>query len=92
MAHHKDAIKRIRTSDEARQRNKHYRSRMRTEIKRMRAALEDGDLETAQSLLSSTVSVIQHTAQKGVIHRRQAARRVQRLQLQLNALRNGDAS
>lgn len=92
MAHHKDAIKRIRTSEEARKRNKHYRSRMRNEIKAMREALADGDLETAQSLLSSTVSAIQRTAQKGVIHRRQAARRVQRLQLQLNALSRGENS
>ena len=87
MANHKDAAKRAIQSEKARIRNKTYRSRMRNEIKKMRDALDKGDISVAEAQLSTTVSVIQHTAQKGVIHRGQAARRVSRLANQLNELR-----
>ena len=86
MPNHKDAEKRMRQSEDARVRNKHNRSRMRNQIKALRAAIDSGDAETATAQLPKTVSVIQRTAKKGVIHRRQAARRVSRLTAQVNAL------
>ena len=60
-------------------RNRAYRTRMRNQIKRLRAAVDAGDVEVAQTELQTAVSVIQKLASKGVIHRNQAARRVQRL-------------
>ncbi len=79
MAHHKDAIKRIKQNEKQRARNRHYRSRMRNQIKRLRGAVEAGNLEEAHSELRATVSIIHRLASKGVIHRNQAARRVKRL-------------
>lgn len=87
MAHHKDAIKRIRTSAAARARNRAYKSRMRTQIKILTAAIESGDHQAAAAALPATVSILQRLARKGVIHRRNASRRVSRLSLAVNRLK-----
>lgn len=87
MAHHKDAIKRMRQAEKRRMRNRHYRTMMRTRIKKFRAAIEAGDAAAAEAELDQTVSIIQRVAQKGIIHKRQAARRVRRLYQALNALK-----
>ncbi len=79
MANHKDAIKRIKQNEKRRVRNRAYRTRMRSQIKKLRAAIDDGNAETAHAELSTTVSIIQRLATKGVIHRNQASRRVKRL-------------
>ena len=79
MAHHKDAIKRIKQNEKRRMRNRHHRSRMRNQIKKLRGAVDAGDAETAQAELRTAVSVIHRLVSKGVIHRNQAARRISRL-------------
>lgn len=86
MANHKDAIKRDKQNQKARLRNRHYRSLMRSRIKALREAVESGDKAAAQAQLQETVSVIQRVAQKGIIHQRQAARRVSRLALAVNGV------
>ncbi len=86
MANIKSAIKRIRVSAKGAERNKAARSRMRTFIKRVRIAVEAGDLEGAQKALREATSVIARTARKGVIHKNQAARRVKRLNRQVKQL------
>ncbi len=91
MANHKDALKRHRQNLKRRMRNRHYRTRMRTEIKRLRKALEAGDVEAAQAQLPKAVSMIQRVAQKGVIHKKQAARRVSRLSRAVQALVRNEA-
>lgn len=79
MANTKSAEKRIRQNEERRQRNRTYRSRLRTSIKRLRAAVESGDVEGARELLPTTLSIIDATAQKRVIHPNAAARYKSRL-------------
>lgn len=79
MAHHKDAIKRIKQNEKRRARNRHYRSRMRNQIKRLREVVAAGDVTQAQEQLRTTISLIHRVASKGVIHRNQAARRISRL-------------
>ncbi len=88
MAHHKDAIKRARQNEERRIRNKHYKSRMRNQIKTLRSAIQDGNTEKARDILPKTVSIIQRLAQKGIIHKRNAARKVSRLTRAVNAMQN----
>ena len=87
MAHHKDAIKRARQNEERRLRNRHYRTRMRNHIKQLRAAVAAGDLAAAEALLPKTVSIIQRVASKGIIHRRNASRRISRLYHAVNTLK-----
>jgi len=86
VANHKDAIKRARQSSERRLRNRGYRTRMRNQIKKLRSAIEAGDVDTAKALLPDTVSIIQRVSQKGVIHKRNASRRVSRLTHAVNGM------
>jgi small subunit ribosomal protein S20 len=86
VAHHKDAIKRIKQSEKANERNRTTRSRMRNQIKRVREAIARKDVKSAQAELREAVSVIHKTAGKGVIHRNQAARRISRLNRAVKAL------
>ncbi len=91
MADHKDAIKRNKQNAKRQLRNRHFRSKMRNQIKRIHHALEDGDIKRAEEQLPRAVSVIQSVAQKGIIHRKQAARRVSRLYKAIERSRNQEA-
>jgi small subunit ribosomal protein S20 len=86
MANHKSALKRIRQNVVRRTHNRQFRSSMRTEIKKLSVAIEAGDAAAAKAQLPATVSIIQRVAQKGIIHKKQAARRVSRLAGAVNAL------
>jgi len=79
MPNHKSAEKRVRQNEKRREVNRGNRSRLRTGIKRLRAALESGDAGSAQTLLPETVSLIDKAVQKGVLHRNAAARYKSRL-------------
>ena len=78
MANSKQAEKRIRQSIIRRDRNRAAMSRLRTSIKQLRSAA-DSDVTKARELLPSTLSLIDATARKGVIHTNAAARRKSRL-------------
>lgn len=86
MANTKSAEKRIRQNEARRQRNRVYRSKMRTAIKRLRAAIDGGDAEKAQELLPKTIKIIDVTSQKKVVHDNAAARYKSRLTQAVNAL------
>ena len=86
MANHKDAVKRDKQNIKRRARNRHYRSLMRSRIRKLRELVEAGDKAAAEIELRETVSTIQRVAQKGVIHGRQAARRVSRLATAINGM------
>ena len=66
--------------------NQRNRSRLRTVIKQLRAALAEGDTEKARTLLPATVSLIDKSVQKGVLKRNAAARNKSRLTTSVNAL------
>ena len=79
MATHKDAVKRHKQNLKRRERNRFYKSTMRTMTKKFRSAVSQGDLDAAQQLLFGNIKLIQSIAQKGVIHKNQAKRRVSRM-------------
>jgi small subunit ribosomal protein S20 len=79
MANSKSAKKRIGQNEIRRQRNKGHRTRMRSTIKKLRAAIGEGDAKSAQELLPQAVQQIDKTAQKGVIHANAAGRYKSRL-------------
>ncbi len=87
MANHPSAWKRIRQNEKRRLRNKFYRTRMKTFIKRVREAVNEKDTEQAAVRLQEASQIIAKTASKGVIHKRTAARKISRLTRQVNALR-----
>ena len=79
MANTKSAEKRIKQSARRRERNRSYRTRMRGAIKALRADADAGNIVAARAALPKTLSLIDATAQKGVIHRNTAARYKSRL-------------
>jgi len=84
MANHKSAEKRARQSERRNENNRRNKSRLRTEIKKLRAAIENGNQDEAKALLTGTVSLIDKSIQKGIIHRNAAARYKSRLTSSVN--------
>lgn len=84
MANTKSAIKRIRSSEKRRLRNRQFRTQARTYIKKARTQIEAGELEEAQKSVAQAIRALDKAAEKGIIHRNNAARRKSRLMSQLN--------
>ncbi|HEX8709547.1 MAG TPA: 30S ribosomal protein S20 [Pyrinomonadaceae bacterium] len=84
MPNHKSAEKRVRQNEKRRDVNRSNRTRLRTSIKKLRAALAAPHAGDVQALLPATVSTIDKAVQKGVIHRNAAARYKSRLTARVN--------
>ncbi len=85
MATHRSALKRIRSSEKKRQRNRFFRSTARTYVKKARQIItEQGRTAEAEAAVRRAVSALDKAAQKGVIHKNNAARRKSRLMKLLN--------
>ena len=81
MAHHKSCIKRIKTSAKANERNRSYRSMMKTAVKRIQ---ESDNRETAMERLTSITSLLDKMVLKGVLHRNNASNKKSRLSRWVN--------
>ena len=86
MANHKSAEKRIRQNERRNEVNRRNRSRLRTQVKALRTAIEAGDQGQAQTALKDTVALIDKAIQKGVLHRNAAARYKSRLTVRVNQM------
>lgn len=86
MPNHKSAKKRVRQNEKRRAINRSNRSRLRTQIKKLRTALGTGDQTQPQELLNPTVSSIDKAVNKGLLHKNTAARYKARLTGHVNAL------
>ncbi len=86
MAHHASAQKHMRQSLQRRARNRMSTSALKTQIKKLRTAIADGDAEGARTLLPVTVARIDKAAKVGVIHDNAAARYKSRLTRQVNEM------
>jgi len=84
MPNHKSAEKRVRQSEKRRVINRGHRSKVRTYIKKLRAALDSGKGEDVQNVLPEVISVIDKSVQKGVMHKNAAARYKSRLTVRAN--------
>ena len=73
MANIKSQIKRIKTNEKARQRNKAVKSSLKTAVRKAREAMEAGDTEKAVALTRAANKALDKAASKGVIHKNQAA-------------------
>ncbi|MBL9000241.1 MAG: 30S ribosomal protein S20 [Phycisphaerae bacterium] len=85
MAHSRTARKRVRQNQKARARNRWRLSTMREAIKEFNEALLHGTADAAGDCFKKCVRIIDRTAQKGVIHKNQAARRKSRMSAKLKA-------
>jgi small subunit ribosomal protein S20 len=79
MANHKSAEKRVRQNLKRNEINRSNRSKLRTQIKKLRSALVATDKKQSGELLNPTVSLIDKAVNKGLIHRNTAARYKSRL-------------
>jgi small subunit ribosomal protein S20 len=79
----KSSIKRLRQANKAAQRNKAVRTLFRSTVRKLRATEARSE---AEALLSQTMSVIDKTVKKGVIHERTGARYKSRLAQYVDAL------
>jgi small subunit ribosomal protein S20 len=79
MANHKSALKRVRQTAKRNEQNRSNRSRLRTQIKKLRSAVTGTDKNLSSELLNPTVSVIDKAVNKGLIHKNTAARYKSRL-------------
>ena len=79
MANHKSAEKRNRQNKIRNARNSHIRSTMRSFVKKLRTAIAEGDMETANAVLEKAIPYIDKAATKGVIHKATASRKIGRL-------------
>ena len=86
MANIKQQIKRNRKNEEARQRNKAVKSRIKTAIRRYREATAAGDLELAGERRREAGRLLDKAASKGVIHKNQAANKKSRMAHRANRL------
>ena len=86
MANIKSAKKRIEVIDKKTLRNKMIKSKVKTVIKKVEAAVAAGDKEAAQANLLVAISEIDKAASKGVYHKNNASRKVSRLTAAVNKM------
>ena len=79
MANHFSALKRARQTEKRTRQNRDNKSRVRTALRKFRAAVQSGDTAGAKTLFGETVSLIDKAAKQGVIHKNTAARYKARL-------------
>ena len=84
MPNHKSAEKRVRQSEKRRTINRSHKTKVRTYIKKLRAALDAGTTDEVQQVLPDAISVIDKSVQKGVLHKNAAARYKSRLTVRAN--------
>jgi len=83
---HPSAEKRHRQNLKRRARNRANLSRVRTQVKKLRAALDKGDKDAAKELLPETLGQLDKAAKKGALHTNTAARSKGRLTRRVNQL------
>ncbi len=86
MANIKSQIKRNKTNEKARQRNKAVKSSLKTEVRKFREAVEAGDTAAANEQARKANKALDKAASKGVIHANQAANRKSSITKQAAAL------
>jgi small subunit ribosomal protein S20 len=86
VAHHASAEKQMRQSVRRRARNRKNLSQLKSQVKKLRAAIATGDAEVAKKLLPKTVGEIDRAAKKGVVHDNAASRYKSRLSRKVSAL------
>ena len=86
MANIKSQVKRIKTNEKARLRNKSVKSSVKTAIRKFREAAAAGEKDKAVELLQAASRQLDKAASKGVIHANQAANKKSALAKVANAL------
>ena len=86
MANHKSAIKRARQNEVRRLRNKSLKTKIKNVIKDLRLSVSETSKEETLKKLDMAKSNIDRAAQKGVIHKKTASRKISRLSKLVNSI------
>jgi len=86
VANIESQIKRNKTNEKARERNKAVKSQLKTEVRRTREAIAAGDKAAAEKALAAATKKLDKAVSKGVIHENQAANRKSSIAKQVAAL------
>lgn len=87
MATHKSAEKRDRQNKRRRARNISAKSALRTKVKMVDTAVEDKKKTEAAAALKTAAPALAKAASKGIIHKKNVARKISRLTKKVNALK-----
>jgi len=88
----KSAIKRTRQTETKTLRNRAIKSEIKTLIKNIDAAVANKDAEGAKTALKKAIIAIDKSAQKGVVHKSTASRKVSRLTKLVNSVLPSEAA
>lgn len=91
MANHVSSLKRARQTERKTAVNRANRSRVRGALRELREAFTKGDLKAAQTQFRATVSTLDKSVQKGVLHANTVSRYKSRLNARLKALATAKA-
>jgi small subunit ribosomal protein S20 len=86
MANIKSAKKRILVIETKTERNKAAKSRVKTFVKKVYAAIDAGDKTAADAALKDAISEISKAASKGIYHKSTASRKISRLTKAVNKI------
>ena len=86
MANHASALKRNRQNQRRRLINQMNRQKLKTQIKKLKTAISEGKSDEAQAMLGKTFSLIDKSAQKGVITANTARRHKSRMNRRVNTI------
>jgi small subunit ribosomal protein S20 len=86
VANIKSAKKRILVSKKKEMRNKSIKSKVKTLVKKVDAAIEAGNKAEAEAALQVAISEISKAASKGIYHKNTAARKISRLTVAVNKI------
>jgi small subunit ribosomal protein S20 len=86
MANTKSAKKAVRQIDRRTSVNRQRRSKMRTFLRKVEEAITSGDQGAAKSALAVAEPILMRAAQKGIVHKNTASRKVSRLSARVKAL------
>ncbi|MFZ5974887.1 MAG: 30S ribosomal protein S20 [Bacillota bacterium] len=84
MPNIKSAEKRVRIAQDRNLRNRMLKSQLKTSMKKLSAAIAEGDAATAETLYRSTVGILDKAVLKGAMHRNTANRKKSQLAVALN--------
>lgn len=86
MANTPSAKKAVRKIERRTAVNKSRRSQMRTYVRKVEEAIASGDPGAAEKALRVAEPLVMRAAQKGIVHKNTASRKVSRLSARVNAL------
>jgi len=86
VANIKSQLKRIKTNEKARLRNKSVKSSLKTAVRRFREAAEAGERDRAVEALQQASQQLDKAASKGIIHANQAANKKSAMAQRVNSL------